>query len=377
MARSTIHERTDGRGFYVYARPDGKRRQVSFTERADAERFVEVAERDGDAAAVRLLDTIKRARSTAQGSGPTVADLAAAYAESRPKASTAMTYARAVRYIEAFPAFATLDVASVTVEDVEAFVASLRAQPSPRGGTLAPATVRLVWSVLLATLDRAVRAGHVPVNRARQVEDRPKAPPRRAKVKPGTIIDATQLEAIVERIPYEDGRALFRFLFASGLRLGEALALRWADMRDEVDDDGNPVVEVTVARSQTRIASNEFGIASTKSGKPRVVAIRPEVADEVRALRGDDEHDGALVWKRSRGAYGHQWINARAIAGALGEAPAGVRIHDLRHSRATYLLLRKVPAHLVSEAMGHASVAFTLDTYAHSTDSARRSLAAI
>ena len=43
----------------------------------------------------------------------------------------------------------------------------------------------------------------------------------------------------------------------------------------------------------------------------------------------------------------------------------GVRFHDLRHTFASLMLLRGVPAKVISEALGHASVAFTMDTYSH------------
>jgi len=42
-----------------------------------------------------------------------------------------------------------------------------------------------------------------------------------------------------------------------------------------------------------------------------------------------------------------------------------VRFHDLRHTFASLALERGAPAKVVSEALGHASVAFTLQTYAH------------
>ena len=42
-----------------------------------------------------------------------------------------------------------------------------------------------------------------------------------------------------------------------------------------------------------------------------------------------------------------------------------LRVHDLRHTAATLLLLKGVPAKVVSEMLGHASVAITLDLYSH------------
>jgi integrase len=53
---------------------------------------------------------------------------------------------------------------------------------------------------------------------------------------------------------------------------------------------------------------------------------------------------------------------ARLVAGVgLGD----VRMHDLRHAFATRLFERGVHPKVVSEALGHASIAITLDTYSH------------
>lgn len=51
---------------------------------------------------------------------------------------------------------------------------------------------------------------------------------------------------------------------------------------------------------------------------------------------------------------------------AVAQAPVPrIRFHDLRHGHATHLLAAGVNAKIVSERLGHATVAFTLDTYAH------------
>jgi integrase len=42
-----------------------------------------------------------------------------------------------------------------------------------------------------------------------------------------------------------------------------------------------------------------------------------------------------------------------------------IRLHDLRHSYATAALAAGIPAKVVSERLGHASVTITLDTYSH------------
>lgn len=42
-----------------------------------------------------------------------------------------------------------------------------------------------------------------------------------------------------------------------------------------------------------------------------------------------------------------------------------IRVHDLRHTHATLLLMAGAPPHVVSMRLGHRSVAFTLQQYAH------------
>ena len=55
----------------------------------------------------------------------------------------------------------------------------------------------------------------------------------------------------------------------------------------------------------------------------------------------------------------------KATREELDRRPPRIRFHDLRHTHATQLLAAGVNIKVVSERLGHASVAFTLDTYAH------------
>jgi integrase len=59
-------------------------------------------------------------------------------------------------------------------------------------------------------------------------------------------------------------------------------------------------------------------------------------------------------------------LRKRSFAPLLGRAglPHGT-FHQLRHTAATILLLKNVNPKIVSEMLGHASIAITLDTYSH------------
>ena len=53
-----------------------------------------------------------------------------------------------------------------------------------------------------------------------------------------------------------------------------------------------------------------------------------------------------------------------------------IRFHDLRHTCATLLLTKNVNPKVVSEMLGHASIAITLDTYSHVLPNMQESAAA-
>jgi integrase len=112
----------------------------------------------------------------------------------------------------------------------------------------------------------------------------------------------------------------------------------------------------------------------TKSGKPRVVDL------------DDDAAAGLRAWKRERGAMAFQLVTADALVFGdiegrhrnpehvsrqfvrdverCGQVPA-IRLHDLRHTHATLLLLEREPVHVVSQRLGHATPMVTLTVYAH------------
>lgn len=55
----------------------------------------------------------------------------------------------------------------------------------------------------------------------------------------------------------------------------------------------------------------------------------------------------------------------------------GVRFHDLRHTYASLTLLKGAKPKVISEALGHSSVAFTMDTYSHIIEGMQSEAAAL
>ena len=85
-----------------------------------------------------------------------------------------------------------------------------------------------------------------------------------------------------------------------------------------------------------------------------------------RALWGEAYEDSDLVFTYENGTPLHpdlfsDWFWRHTAAAKL----LRIRFHDLRHTHATLALSAGIHPKVVSERLGHASVAFTLDTYSH------------
>lgn len=52
-----------------------------------------------------------------------------------------------------------------------------------------------------------------------------------------------------------------------------------------------------------------------------------------------------------------------------------LRIHDLRHTAASWMLAAGIPVHVVAEMLGHESTKTTYDTYSHVMPEGRRAVA--
>jgi len=159
---------------------------------------------------------------------------------------------------------------------------------------------------------------------------------------------------------------------STGLRQAELLALRWRD----IDLD-------MLSISVSRVLYKRRGVCQFKEPKTthsrRRVAMTPKLALFLREYRAEREELyrqfgkslslDDLVFASAEG----QPIDPSVLSHAFGRVTAraglkGVRFHDLRHTFASLMLLRGAKPKVISEALGHSSVAFTMDTYSHIID---------
>jgi integrase len=167
---------------------------------------------------------------------------------------------------------------------------------------------------------------------------------------------------------------LFEVIIATGLRRGEALALRWplidvAARSLHIDPKRGTLSDVAgrLVFTAPKTAGSSAGVGMSA----RVVAamVRQAGRQEVeRAQWGDAYEDDQLVFCRENGAplrpkYVLQRFHELSEEAGLPR----VRIHDLRHLAVTLMLSEGVPLAVVSKFVRHSQVGITSDLYGHLT----------
>lgn len=337
--------------------PDGKRRQVKrrgFATKGAAED------------ALDLFRDQLRAGNVPVPDDDTVAAFAKSWTEALPaeglEPATTKHYAEATNRL--LPTIGKVPLQSLTGLDLDrAYAALLDLGRSAR-------TVRASHVAARKMLAEAVRIGKV----GRNVADDAR-PPRARAARPKQYPTWTyeQLGAFLDAVSENEWAALWKVAGWTGMRRGELVALRWED----VDLDASTV---TVCRSvgkgldglHDKRPKSDAGRRTVELDAPLVEVLRRHRQDQIerRLALGPGWQDHDLVFCEMEGGPIHpdrlskRWSDlVKRHAPAVG-VPV-LRFHDLRHSHATQLLAANVRADVVTERLGHRSVAFTLQQYAH------------
>lgn len=177
--------------------------------------------------------------------------------------------------------------------------------------------------------------------------------------------------------------ALLTVALFTGMREGEVLGLTW----DCVDFNAGTITICKQALLHLRDAGGVFQLGSTKNGKSRTITPAPSIMSLLR------QHKSAQAALRLRA--GNIWGNTELVftdeigqpltkstvyrafkkaAAEIGRPDA--RFHDLRHTYAVAALHSGDDIKTVQTNLGHATAAFTLDVYGHTTPQMKQESAA-
>lgn len=372
--RPSIYEGSDG-WYHSYltvgTRPDGKldRRHLRGRTKSAVKEKLDALGRQLDQGHVPQL-----------GPSPTLGEWMEHWltviAARKVRPSTLEGYTSKVRH-RIIPGLGAHRLEKLRPEQVEAFYARLEAE-------VAPATALQVHRILSRALKVAVQRGKLARNPCSLV-DAPSAV--RAEVDP---LDPADARKVLAAAANRRNAARWWVALALGLRQGEALGVRWADLNLE----SNPTLSVRQAlqrrvwkhgcdgcakpaRSCPQRRGGGLVFDMPKSRKSRRVIPLPEVlAKMLREHRTVQKRERLMAGKewQEHGLVFAQWngrpINPRADWGewkallAEAEVPDH-RLHDARHYAATFMFEEGLDAREVMEILGHSQISLTLGTYTH------------
>lgn len=292
------------------------------------------------------------------------------------------------------PHLGHLPADQVTSDDVKRAVNALAGHYSTK-------SLQNQRGLLAGVLDRAVEEGHLPKNPAKGVR-LPEG--RRVAVEDydgdddtGEMTFLTQAEWDALYVAFDPHyQPLIRFLVGTGCRWGEVVVLRKADV-----DLVARTVKIRRALKWSPDGQRVIGPPKTKKSR-RTIALPAEVVADLEQLL-DGKVGKELVFTAPRGGmivhrtfWSKNWRPAiwraqhcakhtpadcrcgtgephrckvhdrpPAACGCAGTLTQTPRIHDLRHTHASWLLAAGVPIHVVQARLGHESIQTTVDTYSH------------
>jgi integrase len=257
------------------------------------------------------------------------------------------------RYIR--PAIGARMLSALSPLEIQAYQVMIDRKLSAR-------TVRYAHSVLRAAIRQAIRWRLLLVDPTQGVQ----LPSQQCREM--SVLTTEQARSFLRTASHSPQACLFAVALTTGMRPSEYLALCWRD----IDwDRGTVSVVRTLHKNE-----GQWTFADTKRVRSRrVVKLQMWVLDLLRKLKGGLDEARAscdsvfadLIFTTARGEpINEEYLVKKHFKPILREAGLpNIRLYDLRHTSATLALTVGVAPKVVSEQLGHASAAFTLDTYSH------------
>jgi len=254
-----------------------------------------------------------------------------------------------------FPFLGKKQMGKILPSDIQAWVTTAAA------GGLSASSIRKYHVMLHSVFARAVRDRIITFNPCAETEL-----PKIIKKSTRTLTPA-EYRSLIDAIP-DQHQLMIQVAIETGLRWGELIALR---PRHLDLTGGRLTVEETIVEVPLRAAPNGQRMIAKpypKDNEPRTLALRPELRDKLAAhlhdhgLGPDDlifaTRDGTPI---SRNTFRSRiWTPAVKASGI----DFNVRIHDLRHAHASWLLAGGADLRSVMDRMGH-SLIQTTQKYLH------------
>ena len=176
-----------------------------------------------------------------------------------------------------------------------------------------------------------------------------------------TYEEFLKFESVIDELDY---KTFFEVLYYLGLRQGEACSLTWSDI------DFNKS-EVSINKTiTTKLKGQLYTISSPKTKKSnRVLPIPKKLLESLKTMKNNAMKK--KYFKETWFVFGDELpfrettIQVRKNKYCRLAGVKQIRIHDFRHSCASFLIQNGASIVLVSKYLGHSKISITLDTYTH------------
>lgn len=361
MASIRTRTRKNGSEYHTLTwREDGKQRALSFDTLQEAERWKLLLDANGQSMA-----HANQVYENSQIEGPTVLELLSEHIDQL----TGVGLYQLKRYRSAMRThfsgdFGHMKIVGIKHADVVRWVQYMQTKEGRGGKPIAAKTIANQHGLLSAAFTTAVRAGYRTTNPC----DGVKLPKSQRTEDTARFITHTEWTKIIGEL-HSQYVPFFQLLIGSGLRFGEATALYASDfVLDPMAANEPASVRVTKAWKQDDKGGWFIGPPKTKRST-RTVSLSPSTVEAVReAVEGAGE---GLVFTTNAGGpirtsplYHGFWKPAVVAAGfQKGDYP---RVHDVRHSHASWLLATgMMDMTTLSRRLGHESTHTTDQIYLH------------
>lgn len=233
--------------------------------------------------------------------------------------------------------------------------------------TLSAKTIANAHGILAAALNEAVLAGKIPSNPTKGTRLPRSGEVERIEERYLTHEEYNRLE---DALP-ERWMPLVRTLVGTGMRWSEATALRVA----EVDLDGLPTIKIIRATKWTPGEGHHDGVPKTKKSRRTIIVPAP-VVEALRPLLKDKEGDEYVFTATKGGQVRHSGFHRlvwtpTVIKAKIKPPP---RIHDLRHTFASWAIEMGIGLEAIQDQLGHESILTTRKIYGHLQPAMREAL---
>lgn len=354
MASIRLRKKLDGSASYLVRWRDPVTRTqqgITFASETEAITLKRFLDANGQSFRVAQDAMVDAARNV-----PTVADVVQEHIDLlvRPSSRTIQSY-QVMLDLHIRPTLGSVPIDKLDIRQLTQWIRAMQTKG------LSAKTIKNVHALLYSAIETAIALKYRLDNPCRRVQ----MPSGEKPEDEARFLTQREFSLLREAMagPY---KVFIEFLVMTGTRFGEATAVTVAD----VDVLAKPAA-VRINKAWKRDGSNSFYLGATKTGAgKRTIALNPGLVDHLVPLIASRSGTD-LLFVSSTGSrlshstfWRHYWVPAVTAAQAKGLTKEP-RIHDLRHTHASWLIQDGVSLFTISRRLGHASTTTTEQVYGH------------